>query len=607
MFNTFSSQICMMIYVFGDLRQLRSFELARPPISGPRAIARARPKLRSFFTRKGEEETGTGDHETGTEVEVEDPAHTEPSAPASARNTNPPSVLRNAFKNRARKKPQRKRPYSARFASQTSTGTPVVHLGADAFRFGVGTGTMESETSAITGNGDIIVGETNGRDTQPNDDDFGIEISPAYYYSGHGPEGKGEKTERREYMRSAGSGSKIGLVIQWVLRGRGSVDIGIDTGGGTKEKSAVSEKSAQLQSQIRSHAGTFGIRSWRGRLGCLPEDGCGIEGLDLENGIKSTQTVEDSEQPLDEPEVLDEDAGLKLEDMLTAEFITHDYPELEPQQAVVLGANPEPASLSRANIGKKKAPVDKKCESSCVSLVKFDFNKLPTAAAARRMSNPCTFAPSSISPCLVSDRALTTPEPMPLHPPPALYAHPGARLTTPIPALSVVIPSSRPISPAKDRQWWDTCPKHPAVETTLASRSRSSTLAVPTHNLARSSFLPPTHPASMLTLTNGNSSTRPTSPASSDVHSRVRAGVPTTSTHKSILHSSMSFSSSSNSEAWQTRFRRVMSVPAFGPLTRVLEPVVSRGQWEIVVRSACAAFLGAWIVIGCLIALPGPT
>lgn len=31
-------QVCMMIYVFGDLRQLRSFELSRPPISPPKPL-----------------------------------------------------------------------------------------------------------------------------------------------------------------------------------------------------------------------------------------------------------------------------------------------------------------------------------------------------------------------------------------------------------------------------------------------------------------------------------------------------------------------------------------------------------------------------------------
>jgi hypothetical protein len=53
------------------------------------------------------------------------------------------------------------------------------------------------------------------------------------------------------------------------------------------------------------------------------------------------------------------------------------------------------------------------------------------------------------------------------------------------------------------------------------------------------------------------------------------------------------------------RFKLVKAVPAFAvPLTRVLNPVIVRGQWEIVVRSAVLAFLFTWIVVGVLLALP---
>ncbi|KAJ6613326.1 hypothetical protein B0H10DRAFT_245502 [Mycena sp. CBHHK59/15] len=55
------------------------------------------------------------------------------------------------------------------------------------------------------------------------------------------------------------------------------------------------------------------------------------------------------------------------------------------------------------------------------------------------------------------------------------------------------------------------------------------------------------------------------------------------------------------------QFRMVKAVPAFAvPLTRVLSPVVVRGQWEIVTRSAFFAFLVCWIVLGCLLAVPPP-
>uniref|UniRef100_A0A8H8CMD9 Transmembrane protein n=1 Tax=Psilocybe cubensis TaxID=181762 RepID=A0A8H8CMD9_PSICU len=53
------------------------------------------------------------------------------------------------------------------------------------------------------------------------------------------------------------------------------------------------------------------------------------------------------------------------------------------------------------------------------------------------------------------------------------------------------------------------------------------------------------------------------------------------------------------------RFRLMNAVPAFAvPLTRVLSPVIVRGQWEIVVRSAVVAFVVAWVLVGSLLAVP---
>ena len=57
---------------------------------------------------------------------------------------------------------------------------------------------------------------------------------------------------------------------------------------------------------------------------------------------------------------------------------------------------------------------------------------------------------------------------------------------------------------------------------------------------------------------------------------------------------------------WRARVRRVyLSVPAFAaPLTPVLNPLVGRAQWEIVVRSAAMAFFLSCIVVGALLAVP---
>ncbi|KAG5638244.1 hypothetical protein H0H81_001013 [Sphagnurus paluster] len=58
--------------------------------------------------------------------------------------------------------------------------------------------------------------------------------------------------------------------------------------------------------------------------------------------------------------------------------------------------------------------------------------------------------------------------------------------------------------------------------------------------------------------------------------------------------------------AVRKQFKAVKAVPAFSSLTRVLSPVVVRGQWEIVVRSAVIALIITWIVLGSLLAVPIP-
>ena len=51
--------------------------------------------------------------------------------------------------------------------------------------------------------------------------------------------------------------------------------------------------------------------------------------------------------------------------------------------------------------------------------------------------------------------------------------------------------------------------------------------------------------------------------------------------------------------------RVYLAVPAFAsPLTPVLNPLVGRAQWEIVVRSAAMAFFLSCIVVGALLAVP---
>ncbi|KAH8114337.1 hypothetical protein DFH11DRAFT_1593865 [Phellopilus nigrolimitatus] len=56
--------------------------------------------------------------------------------------------------------------------------------------------------------------------------------------------------------------------------------------------------------------------------------------------------------------------------------------------------------------------------------------------------------------------------------------------------------------------------------------------------------------------------------------------------------------------AWRARVASEQRVGAFGPVTRVLEPVVARAQWEIVVRAAAVAALASAVLAGALVALP---
>ena len=53
------------------------------------------------------------------------------------------------------------------------------------------------------------------------------------------------------------------------------------------------------------------------------------------------------------------------------------------------------------------------------------------------------------------------------------------------------------------------------------------------------------------------------------------------------------------------QFKVIKAVPAFAsPFTRVLNPVVTRAQWEIVVRSAVVAGIICWSIVGSLLAIP---
>jgi hypothetical protein len=53
------------------------------------------------------------------------------------------------------------------------------------------------------------------------------------------------------------------------------------------------------------------------------------------------------------------------------------------------------------------------------------------------------------------------------------------------------------------------------------------------------------------------------------------------------------------------RLKKINAVPPFkAPLTKIFSPIIQRGQWEIVVRSAIIGLLFAWIIVGSLLAVP---
>lgn len=53
------------------------------------------------------------------------------------------------------------------------------------------------------------------------------------------------------------------------------------------------------------------------------------------------------------------------------------------------------------------------------------------------------------------------------------------------------------------------------------------------------------------------------------------------------------------------RLKKINAVPPFkAPLTKIFSPIIQRGQWEIVIRSAIIGFLFAWIIVGSMLAVP---
>jgi hypothetical protein len=58
-------------------------------------------------------------------------------------------------------------------------------------------------------------------------------------------------------------------------------------------------------------------------------------------------------------------------------------------------------------------------------------------------------------------------------------------------------------------------------------------------------------------------------------------------------------------EKVRLRFKKISAVPPFkAPLTKILSPIIQRGQWEIVIHTGLIGFLLAWSIVGGLLAVP---
>jgi len=80
---------------------------------------------------------------------------------------------------------------------------------------------------------------------------------------------------------------------------------------------------------------------------------------------------------------------------------------------------------------------------------------------------------------------------------------------------------------------------------------------------------------------------------------------PTSPSDSKLYSSHHRWRSEKAEENRHTHYKAVQAVPAFAsPMTPVLNPLVIRAQWEIVVRSAALAFKASCIVVGCLLIVP---
>lgn len=225
----------------------------------------------------------------------------------------------------------------------------------------------------------------------------------------------------------------------------------------------------------------------------------------------------------------------------------------------------------------------------------FDFDSLPRRPKSR--SPPRTVYQPTL-------RELTMPQRLPSPPPAAKPAGFLARFQERCSVarwrlqpgyLETSDSSSRSIPPHPSSPYWSS---HPGPQTPQAAFSRPSngrSLSV-TSGPYRDNFDPTQSPNPALSIPS-----RTYRPSSDSKLSETTKGNGKTRSDSMDVKDNQGTKEES---VWK-RFKKVKEVPAFAvPLTRVLSPVVVRGQWEIVVRSAVIAFLISWVVLGVILAAP---
>ncbi|CAA7261522.1 unnamed protein product [Cyclocybe aegerita] len=537
--------ICLGVYIFGDLRQLRKFELARPTISKPQPLP--------SFRRRGS------------------------NAPAPAR---PLSITNSILPIQH----PRKQSLAVTNPGAADFSTHGLHR-------------MPSISSCLT--------QESAADTQStassSSSDDNIQISPAYYDA--------DDVDASE-------------VIYYSDAGHGGDD-------------ADSVYRFPLERAQRKASQAEGVESPGRVLGVDVEvhDAALIAPLRIEEleelGYAATATFIHPFAYLDDGEEaeVDADADERLEEAVVVSGARRarrvQARQLQPVFPFDFDALPSRAAFANVNVRAqthryhdRRAGLSGPGSATSLALQLALPSPPPTALAPFSSHSPSPFSPAhSLFPSPYSPCSPTSPSRPPRILPPPLTI---PSFSSPIPASS----SPFPIPFANKRRKPNPPPARAGPTSFLERLQERCNIAMWRF---QAGYLEPEspyqgagagagagmkpHPSSPYwsahpnaSYSNSNASDRFGRHASRDVEKDGGAPSRSTSSTGDSTHSR-----EQRERKAKRRFRMMNAVPAFAvPLTRVLSPVVVRGQWEIVVRSAVLGFLFAWAVVGSLLAVPVP-